>query len=612
MPTSGSLGSLVVSLAVDTARFQGDLGKAAAIAERRMRNIKETAARALGALTLAATAAGGALTAALASALRRADDMRETAAAIGTTTESLSGLVYAAGRAGVSQEELVTAMRKLASTAVDAATNVKGPAAAAFRVLGISVTDANGKIKDSNQLVLEIAEAYSKAPDSITKTANATDLFGRAGSKLIPFLDEGAKGIEKLTDRAAKLGLVISDETAAAADEFLDNLADLKAAATGFGNLLAADLAPSLANLSAEFTRSAGAMSALQESAEFFGNFIRVIVSGVLIVNQVLSELGKSIGGLAAAFAAAAHGDFRRAWDILGQLSEDGAKEQEKLITQLLDVWDKTAQQTGANAPKLGEQIAAPAKEAAKLTKQAAEELERYMNQAITMRNDAAAAFNSIAPDISENDATLRGVFSEIHDEAFPVDRGIKFAEVLKDDKDKADDLWSTLADQSARNAFDAISGAIANAGGSMRDFAQTTLDAFKRIISDAITRQLFELLAGLGGGGTQGGFLGAIGGFFSGLVNAPGRAAGGPVSAGRPYLVGEHGPELFMPGTSGSISPNGAGAAVYSQTNYINVDSRSDRGAVLQDIESVVRQSNRQMIEFFQDRQSRGAFGRG
>ena len=34
-------------------------------------------------------------------------------------------------------------------------------------------------------------------------------------------------------------------------------------------------------------------------------------------------------------------------------------------------------------------------------------------------------------------------------------------------------------------------------------------------------------------------------------------RAAGGPVSAGSPYIVGERGPELFVPGRSGSIVPN-------------------------------------------------------
>ena len=41
------------------------------------------------------------------------------------------------------------------------------------------------------------------------------------------------------------------------------------------------------------------------------------------------------------------------------------------------------------------------------------------------------------------------------------------------------------------------------------------------------------------------------------GMVNIPGLAVGGPASAGRPYLVGERGPELFVPGSNGNVVPN-------------------------------------------------------
>ena len=52
-----------------------------------------------------------------------------------------------------------------------------------------------------------------------------------------------------------------------------------------------------------------------------------------------------------------------------------------------------------------------------------------------------------------------------------------------------------------------------------------------------------------------------AIGGAIGGALGfGGGRAAGGPVSAGTAYVVGERGPELFVPGSSGSIVPNGAG----------------------------------------------------
>lgn len=62
--------------------------------------------------------------------------------------------------------------------------------------------------------------------------------------------------------------------------------------------------------------------------------------------------------------------------------------------------------------------------------------------------------------------------------------------------------------------------------------------------------------------------------------VQLPGRAAGGPVSAGSPYIVGERGPELFMPSGSGTIIPNNrlaAGGTTNVTNNYINaIDVKS------------------------------------
>ena len=49
--------------------------------------------------------------------------------------------------------------------------------------------------------------------------------------------------------------------------------------------------------------------------------------------------------------------------------------------------------------------------------------------------------------------------------------------------------------------------------------------------------------------------------------VVLPMRADGGPVTGGSPYIVGERGPEVFVPGRSGSIVPNGAGMTIQSLT---------------------------------------------
>jgi hypothetical protein len=59
-------------------------------------------------------------------------------------------------------------------------------------------------------------------------------------------------------------------------------------------------------------------------------------------------------------------------------------------------------------------------------------------------------------------------------------------------------------------------------------------------------------LLDGLFGGGGGGGYNP-----LSSIAFAPGFAAGGPLMANRPVMVGERGPELFMPDVAGSIIPN-------------------------------------------------------
>ena len=92
-------------------------------------------------------------------------------------------------------------------------------------------------------------------------------------------------------------------------------------------------------------------------------------------------------------------------------------------------------------------------------------------------------------------------------------------------------------------------------------------IDSFKRglqqMLQEALRSKIFDLLKG----GKEGGFLSKIGGLFE-KDKAEGRATGGPVSRGRPYVVGERGPELFIPSQSGAIAASGAGGTVVIENN--------------------------------------------
>jgi SLT domain-containing protein len=61
---------------------------------------------------------------------------------------------------------------------------------------------------------------------------------------------------------------------------------------------------------------------------------------------------------------------------------------------------------------------------------------------------------------------------------------------------------------------------------------------------------------------------------------NAPGRAAGGSVTGGQPYRVGEFGPEMFVPSGSGSIRPDSGGQGVTIIMNGV-IDGESARRSI-------------------------------
>ena len=86
-------------------------------------------------------------------------------------------------------------------------------------------------------------------------------------------------------------------------------------------------------------------------------------------------------------------------------------------------------------------------------------------------------------------------------------------------------------------------------------------LSALDAIAGAALKTGVESVLGGIVGsvvGGGGGGLAGALAGLLGGL---PGRATGGPVSPGRAYVVGERGPEMFVPASSGRIEAGGGGA---------------------------------------------------
>jgi len=116
--------------------------------------------------------------------------------------------------------------------------------------------------------------------------------------------------------------------------------------------------------------------------------------------------------------------------------------------------------------------------------------------------------------------------------------------------------------------------------------------DDLKRValaaMSEIAQASLRSLFHSPGGGGIGSGLIGGLGSLVAGLVGVPGRATGGPVSAGRGYVVGERGPELLVPSGSGRIEQLRAGQRDVRVAIAIQAPAPSDP--------QVLRQSSRQV----------------
>ena len=115
------------------------------------------------------------------------------------------------------------------------------------------------------------------------------------------------------------------------------------------------------------------------------------------------------------------------------------------------------------------------------------------------------------------------------------------------------------------------------------------------RPMMNSLLSGLGSIVPGLFGGGGFG-----TGSGFGNRDYAEFLAVGGPAQAGRPYVVGERGPELFVPRTAGTVVPNGAfgGGVTLAPVTNIQIDSRADREQVAQLTVAAVQAGNRQVLE--------------
>ena len=282
--TGGIIEELLVGLGVDAdTEGVGDFSAAIDMASAAM----EIAA-------IAAAALAAALVGAVAITLEAAGAATEGAAKLGLTTEQYQELEYAAAQAGVPMETLSQALAKQSVMAQKAADGDEA-AAAAFEALGVSVTDANGQMKSSAQIMAETADALAAIEDPTKRAALATAVYGESAAKLLPLLGEGSGAMAAMSEEARALGIIMSAEDVAAADALGDSIDTLMGVVKGLAFAVGTALVPYLQDAIdwvLGWTKANGQLvrDGIGAVVTVLGTLVRVLVSVLDFLDRVVQS----------------------------------------------------------------------------------------------------------------------------------------------------------------------------------------------------------------------------------------------------------------------------------------------------------------------------------
>lgn len=567
------LAKLVVRLEAQSAQMIAELEKANRTVERFATKTQQTLNKWAGGLL--AIFSGKAILNWTKDVIDSQDALQDMAQKAGQSVETVSALGYAASQSGSDIDGLALGLKGLANTAADAANGSK-TAAAAFDALGVKVTDKNGSLRDSRELLLDIAEQFSQYEDGAGKSAIATDLFKKAGADLIPFLNKGRDGIKELEAEADRLGITVSTKSAKAADDFNDSLDRLQKTTAG---LVGGSLADGLAVFTEAFTQLADKGAGIERFAAQVETGFKLIVDIGYSVYHTFDSIGNSIGALAAAAVAFATGEFKQARDIIKMANEDQIKSEADANAFLDKLWSDRAA-TVANSANAAADAVVAADEKVKKTfiyggakKSPVDEVaitgadkiedspmtkfydeldkrtQTQSERAIEAYNEQRAALNALYEDGKISLETYDARLQESLDTLLP-----EFEVTAKKIVEIGQSTISEFDKAVAAGSVDIISDALLSgfdqgAEGILRSFATM----LQKLAAQALAAKLAEKLLGANGGG--GGWLDmglkAAGNYF-GFSGA--RAAGGAVNPGGMVRINEHGQEGFVPDRPGQV----------------------------------------------------------
>lgn len=495
----------------------------------------------------------GSMVALTRSAAQLADNISESADAVGLTIERFQELRYAATQSGVSAEQFTQALANLSKYAEE-------------RGIG-----------DINQAFLDVAKRIGSANTAIERLTIATDAFGaRAGKYFVTLMQDGAAGVEKLAQEARDLGLVMSTETAQSVGAVNDAL-------DAFGLAVKVNVTNALAQ----------ALPLLRSATKWIAEFNAAATGGggqSTITSTATNAVSRRLQEAKDAVVSLERGDLSDPTRL--KALDEGRKTIIALQAELANLTPSLKAQEGATKAS-----AAATKAWSDVTRGLRTEEERYLDErarVIAAAQAAGASEEDLANALSRVDAQYRKIetssraaasgrqaavrsgdsearaaaaeaarldeqldaearrFKDLADPVAPLRRELDLLNQLLAAGKINFDVWAEAAfqvqervgelvepaERAAAQVSEYWSEAARGIQGAMADFLfdpftdglqgmlRGFLDVIRRMLAEAVAAQLAQALFGDIAGGKPGGYFGAfLAGMFhgGGLVGAPG-----------------------------------------------------------------------------------------
>ena len=599
-------GSIVVSLLMATGQFETDTKRAESIAKKRADAIDKAFSEMGRKIGLAATAAGGAIAAMVVSTANAAKEISNLANLSGAGTEEFQRFAAGAKSVGIEQDKLGDIFKDFREKVGEFVQTGGGGMKDFFEQIAPKVgitADAFRNLSGPQALQLYV-DTLEKAGLSQEQMSFYLESMASDTTALIPLLRDGGKEMTALGDAAAQTGQIMNDQTIYAAKELSRQMDEFKGQLAGVRNEIVGALLPALVEVANQMKAVSGQGSAVSAIGSGIATVFETVTALGINVAYVLKQIGNEIGGIGAQAAAVLRGNFAQAAEIGRMMKADAAaaraqvdKDTEAIINarnkiigtgsgvrgagfadprllgtvQTVGAWAPPGKPTTTKPPRTSSSRASTTKEDAPFIGPMPnlDMMEKYLElerEAVSLRrslmtdgeirNEQEAKYFELLGEGLITQEEFNRAMGELAPKAIEA-----MTEMDEFAKSAAQNMQSAFADF----LFDPFKDGL---GGMLKGFGQT----IQRMIAEAASAQLMRSLFGdMGKTGSVGGWAGqALS--WAGTLFGGARASGGSVATGHAYMVGERGPEMFVPSSAGAILPTGSQAGGQHSEYNINV----------------------------------------